>query len=98
MIKYVTFYFLNSLKLGIRIGVKMLKKFFHSFLILNFSFILVIAQDDNYYNDSYCSDSSLDIGVENSGISFGNSKKWNGLRFNIIDCGRIQFARDSQNV
>ncbi len=34
-----------------------------------------------------CSSSSLDLGAHNSGISFGNSPIWNGLRFNLSDCG-----------
>ena len=34
-----------------------------------------------------CSSSSLDLGFHNSGISFGNSPVWNGLRFNLSDCG-----------
>ena len=34
-----------------------------------------------------CSSSSLDLGSHNSGISFGNSPVWNGLRFNFSDCG-----------
>jgi len=34
-----------------------------------------------------CSYSSLDLGSHNSGISFGNSPVWNGLRFNFSDCG-----------
>lgn len=34
-----------------------------------------------------CSFSSLDLGSHNSGISFGNSPVWNGLRFNLSDCG-----------
>jgi hypothetical protein len=34
-----------------------------------------------------CSTSSLDLGSHNSGISFGNSPVWNGLRFNFSNCG-----------
>ena len=37
--------------------------------------------------DNDCSYSSLDLGSHSSGISFGNSPIWNGLRFNFSDCG-----------
>jgi hypothetical protein len=33
-----------------------------------------------------CLHSSLDLGNNNSGISFGNSQNWSGLRFNFSDC------------
>lgn len=28
---------------------------------------------------------SLDLGVEGFGISIGNSRRWNGLRINLVD-------------
>lgn len=33
-----------------------------------------------------CSNSSLDIGINSTGISFGNSENWNGIRINFSDC------------
>jgi hypothetical protein len=51
----------------------------------------VIAQNDPLNGDdsvkSVCSKKSLDIGSGINGISFGNSSRWNGLRFNFSDCG-----------
>ncbi len=34
-----------------------------------------------------CSYSSFDLGASNSGLSFGNSQRWDGIRFNFSDCG-----------
>ena len=44
----------------------------------------ILSQD---HNEEYHSYSSLDLGYANSGLSFGNSKTWNGIRFNVIDDG-----------
>lgn len=44
-----------------------------------------IFDDDSTTVD--CSYASLDLGTNNSGISFGNSPVWNGIRFNFSDCG-----------
>ena len=45
---------------------------------LLFALLLVTAP-------SFAFASSLDLGVYDTGISFGNSKVWNGLRFNLVD-------------
>ncbi|MFO7448288.1 MAG: hypothetical protein R6W90_18155, partial [Ignavibacteriaceae bacterium] len=42
--------------------------------------------EDNSFYDG-CTHQALNIGSDNSGISFGNSRHVNGLRFNFSDCG-----------
>ena len=42
---------------------------------------------DSVDEDYDCNYSSLDLAVNNNGISFGNSPRFNGLRFNGRDCG-----------
>ena len=37
------------------------------------------------YTRSNSSRRSLDLGVEERGISFGNSPRWSGLRLNLVD-------------
>jgi len=66
-----------------------MKKFLVLIIISVFN-ISPFAQTDFFADDSNdvnCNYNSFDIGSRNSGISFGNSKNWNGLRFNFSDCG-----------
>ncbi len=61
------------------------------FLFLTlFTTSIINAQINIFGNDSTsreCSHRSLDLTVNNSGISFGNSQSINGIRFNVTDCG-----------
>ena len=50
---------------------------------LNFEFSSSISDE---YETSICSDWSIDIPASTWGISFGNSKNFNGFRFNYRDC------------
>lgn len=43
--------------------------------------------DDDDTTASECSHNSFDLGIRKSGISFGNSPVWDGLRINFSDCG-----------
>lgn len=64
-----------------------MKKSFFFFIFI--SFIALSAQEDN--DTIYCKHEAINIGFNGRGISFGNSKDWNGIRFNTSDCnlGRI---------
>lgn len=42
---------------------------------------------NNDDNDRYCSHRSLDLAIDNYGISFGNSENFSGIRLNFRDCG-----------
>lgn len=67
-----------------------MKKLFSILLVLLYCSPLFSQRGFFNSNDTTqidCSYSSLDLGSHNSGISFGNSPMWNGLRFNFSDCG-----------
>ena len=66
-----------------------MKKILLIILILFFStsiFPQNIFSDKRDTTTTECSQKSFNIGSHNSGISFGNSPVWNGLRFNFSDC------------
>jgi hypothetical protein len=62
-----------------------LKMFREIFLLIILVFFTNIVFSQNRENERLSGSSSLDIGFANSGLSFGNSQNWNGLRFNISD-------------
>ena len=59
-------------------------------LIILVVFFSTSIFSQNIFSDKHdtteCSQKSFNIGSHNSGISFGNSPVWNGLRFNFSDC------------
>jgi len=59
--------------------------FFALFISNSYSQITLFDEDDSTY--AGCSNQSFDIGLNNTGISFGNSSYFNGIRFNFVDCG-----------
>ncbi|MCX7797651.1 MAG: hypothetical protein N2249_03405 [Melioribacter sp.] len=64
----------------------MMKKLLIAFFIFTISSKAQIefsVEDSSVVN---CSHSSFSLGMYSTGISFGNSEKWNGLRINISDC------------
>ncbi len=66
-----------------------MKKIFLLLIIISLNSFSVAQIRFSDYDDSTktsCSHSSLDLGAHNSGISFGNSQRWNGLRINFSDC------------
>lgn len=54
-------------------------------LVIIISFAILAHEED--YDENFCLNSSIDLGISNSGLSFGNSISWNGIRFNIIGDG-----------
>ena len=52
----------------------MLKKILLVLILISSGAMTINAQEENDYEDSYCSNTSLDLGFANSGLSFGNSK------------------------
>ena len=51
-----------------------------------FAQIRIFDEDDDS-TEVDCSYQSLDLGYNETGISFGNSPRWSGIRFNFSDCG-----------
>jgi len=63
-----------------RMLILFLTLFFYS---INYSQDFSVDEDTT---EVECSHSSLDIGINSTGISFGNSECWNGIRINTTDC------------
>ncbi|MDA3860104.1 MAG: hypothetical protein PF445_02670 [Melioribacteraceae bacterium] len=66
-------------------------KYINLFILILTTSLFSQTLNQNSLNDSVddfliCSDWSLDIPSSNWGLSFGNSKNFNGFRFNYRDC------------
>lgn len=84
--RHVTFPIIISLKKKLKFLEAKLKYLLLILLIITTPLLSKNVNQTN--NDEYttCSDFSLDIPSSYWGISFGNSKSFNGLRFNYRDC------------